>query len=385
MSEKMKRIKRIIIIAGILGCTVIIIGFIRLGVANSKAKKSADDTGISLSFEQRRSLDTQEGFLRGIYLLADWEQQTSMAIDDAFEMQGEDYKEQVNYRSGYASSKDLLQDAMRKQWVKMHTDLDAETVRQIDYLFGNDESRFDISRQALYFCYQEDCFDKIVSSVDDLEAGNAAEAYQQNRYALDEDWRAVPLDICYGLDPETTIEGCEESLNIAVASSELITVRSEVEKAETFEERYGVSLKNLSRAKSKLSSLEYAAKPEIPAVGMSVSEASSTKIGSPTRRTVDHGSWSHKKHTYGDLYWDKDGRQIFKAQYLDSEIKAVWDTRDSTASSPWRRSRNSYSSRASDPDDHDIESYYEDNRDEYDDYEDAYEGFLDDESEWDNY
>ena len=38
-----------------------------------------------------------------------------------------------------------------------------------------------------------------------------------------------------------------------------------------------------------------------------------------------------------------------------------------------------------DPDDHDIEAYYDDNRDEYDSYEDAYEGFLDDESSWDDY
>ena len=29
-----------------------------------------------------------------------------------------------------------------------------------------------------------------------------------------------------------------------------------------------------------------------------------------------------------------------------------------------------------DPDDHDIEAYYEDNRDEYDDYDDAYDGFC---------
>ena len=38
-----------------------------------------------------------------------------------------------------------------------------------------------------------------------------------------------------------------------------------------------------------------------------------------------------------------------------------------------------------DPDDHDIEAYYDDHRDEYDDYDDAYEGFMDDESAWDDY
>ena len=38
-----------------------------------------------------------------------------------------------------------------------------------------------------------------------------------------------------------------------------------------------------------------------------------------------------------------------------------------------------------DPDDHDIESYYDDFRDEYDDYDDAYDGFLDDDDAWDDY
>ena len=38
-----------------------------------------------------------------------------------------------------------------------------------------------------------------------------------------------------------------------------------------------------------------------------------------------------------------------------------------------------------DPDDHDIEGYYEDNKDEYDDIDDAYDGFEDDEEAWDDY
>ena len=38
-----------------------------------------------------------------------------------------------------------------------------------------------------------------------------------------------------------------------------------------------------------------------------------------------------------------------------------------------------------DPDDHDIEAYYEDNKDIYDSYEDAWDGFEDDEDAWDEY
>ena len=50
------------------------------------------------------------------------------------------------------------------------------------------------------------------------------------------------------------------------------------------------------------------------------------------------------------------------------------------------RKKSSGSSKSSfDPDDHDIESYYDDYRDEYDDYDDAYDGFCDDEDAWDDY
>lgn len=38
-----------------------------------------------------------------------------------------------------------------------------------------------------------------------------------------------------------------------------------------------------------------------------------------------------------------------------------------------------------DPDDYDLEGYYEDNRDEYDDIDDAYDGFMDDEDAWEDY
>ena len=38
-----------------------------------------------------------------------------------------------------------------------------------------------------------------------------------------------------------------------------------------------------------------------------------------------------------------------------------------------------------DPDDHDIEAYYEDNMDEFDSYDDAYDAFEDDEDAWDDY
>ena len=66
---------------------------------------------------------------------------------------------------------------------------------------------------------------------------------------------------------------------------------------------------------------------------------------------------------------------------FDTTEKCINDWCDSSKSS----SSSSKSSSSFDPDDHDIEAYYEDNRDVYDDYDDAYEGFLNDEVVWDDY
>ena len=69
-----------------------------------------------------------------------------------------------------------------------------------------------------------------------------------------------------------------------------------------------------------------------------------------------------------------------------------WHGESSTSSRRSSSGKSSSSGRKSgsrrssfDPDDHDIESYYDDYRDEYDDYDDAYDGFLDDDDAWDDY
>lgn len=49
------------------------------------------------------------------------------------------------------------------------------------------------------------------------------------------------------------------------------------------------------------------------------------------------------------------------------------------------RSRSNSGSASFDPDDHDIEGYYEDNRDLYDSYDEAYDGFIDDRDAWSDY
>ena len=61
------------------------------------------------------------------------------------------------------------------------------------------------------------------------------------------------------------------------------------------------------------------------------------------------------------------------------------NSRGSAKKSSSKSSKKSSGNREIDPDDYDIDGYYEDNRDIYEDYEEAWEGFLDDEDAWEDY
>ena len=277
---------------------------------------------------------------------------------------------------------------MNEKWRSLRGSLSQTVKGEIPLLFEKAGRSYGLDEQAVQACYTKDYFRKITEVMNYVEKDAGTEAYGCARFGLDDDWSALPMDIAYGLQPELIMAGCEEALLNAVKSNELYEVSSEVRDAKEFEKRYNVTVNGLKNAEKRKERLEYAEKPDIPAVGMSTSQARSTKLGAPTKTTKETGSWQRMKHTYGDIYWYQGDRLIFWAHYMDGEIKDVHDLRNYTNKSPWVRSSGSSgsSSHASfDPDDHDIESYYEDNRDEYDDYDDAYEGFLDDEGVWDDY
>ena len=56
-----------------------------------------------------------------------------------------------------------------------------------------------------------------------------------------------------------------------------------------------------------------------------------------------------------------------------------------SGSTTTRKKKSTSATTAVDPDDHDIEGYYEDNRDIYEDIDEAYDGFEDDEDAWEDY
>ena len=381
--------KQVLIIACIIlaVAAVIAIGPIRLRIAYDKAEKTAEESNIILIYEQKKTLETPEEFLWAIYKLAEWEEQTSAAIDRAFGLQdGEnDEKYKENRVSGYESGEYLLEYAMNRRGSMMHEELKAETEKQIDFIFGDEERRFGIKKETVLSFYKKGGFARIVSAVDTLEREGGLAVYENFSSNYRDDAQSLPVDICYGLNPGEIVDGCNKFLESKIRDDNRYTVRNAAEEAKDFRNRYGVELSNLSLVLSRAESLEYAEAPDIPRVGMSLLEAGSTKLGRPTRTTAENENWNPKTHIYGTWYWDEQGRQIFRADFLDNKITNVRDTRKSLTASQKKYQNNSYSSKSdTNKDDSDRESDYEDDWDDYD-YEDDYDDFLDEEDDWYEY
>lgn len=385
-----RSVKAFLIIAGIAAAAVVAIGPVRLYKAREEADAFAEEKGIGIVYQGSEDLSTKEAFLTEIRQIALWEEDTRTAVNAAFGHTDKEYAEsESGTPSGYGKEKELLAFAMKEKWRKLRKDLDRSVKDAITQTFDKAQNTYGLDEQSVQTCYAKNHFEKINAVMRSVEDGSGMEAYDLARYGLGHDWSALPMDIAFGLRPKLITAGCEASLLSAVKSNELYEVTGAVGSAELFADRYHVTVDGLESAKKKEKSLEYASRPDVPTVGMSTSKARATKLGAPTRTTTETGSWMHKKHTYGNMYWERDGKQIFSAHYSDGEITEVYDTRNSTAKSPWVSSRKSSSKPSSktsfDPDDHDIEAYFEDNRDEYGDYDEAYEGFLDDEGAWDDY
>ena len=164
-----------------------------------------------------------------------------------------------------------------------------------------------------------------------LEEGDGKKAYNSCLpYKLEYDSDYLLMDIAYAFYPEELTAGCEESLLEAAFKSDSKSLYNAEMKGEAFAQRFHINLKNLKKVYARGQWLYNKEHPS------SKSSGSSGKKKSKSRKSYSYGSHSS-------------------------------------------------SNSSSRPEDRDIGSYYEDNRDEYDDYDDACEGFLDDEGAWDDY
>ncbi len=379
--------------------------------ARGRAKTMAKEAGVdTIDFECSEEIASKEQYLTEIWCLVRWEESTRETLNGVFGFSDDHYDRGEPESVSFNEEKSRLSYAAEKEkWWKLRRELDEEVADTIEIIEKKTGGQYEPDSSAIRKCYYNDGFRTIVYAMKDMEAGDGAEAFLTCGRSRKEEWGRVVSDIAYGLYPELFREGLEQAVLGVPDEEYYYKAHLIIGSAKTFSEMYGLPVPGLEKAEKAETRLEgYPETPAVPTVGMSLQQAKSTKIGAPTRTITGSGSWMGKKHYYGEMYWDKNGKQIFKAHYLDGKITDVSDTRNSTATRPSGRttyssgksssgksssgkssSGKSSSGRSSsggfDPEEHDIEGFYEDNRDEYDDYEDAYDAFLDDEDAWDDY
>lgn len=381
-----------------LGAMIIIgigIADYRLEKYEVMAENAAKKAEIETSYRMSSNIDTKEDFFKELSLLISWEENNRLAIDTTFEYDVLKYEFSYRYEDNSIllaidSDEEIKEHMMTQQNIKLSEELMEETYSVIENIFEEKENVFDTSLDSVTSCYRDGGFEQINLMMEQLENGQGMAAYNTalnvEDYVTDCEWKELIIDIGFYAYPQLFIDACKKNLNEILQSNDLKIMERSVAMAELISSRYGVELQNLDQASKIVAYLEYLEKPDIPTVGMSIERAQQTKLGSPSRKTTHHSSWGHKEHTYGDIYWYIGDKMIYKAQYYDEEIEKVTDMRNFKNSRPYYTPYSGYSSQTEmDPDDYDIAGYYKDYEDLYANYEDAYDGFLDDESVWDDY
>lgn len=327
-----KRIIALSVLTVVIIVSILLYGGLRKRRADQDAKSLADENGINVSYEISRDIKTKEDGVREIYNLSEWAEETSSKIDKVFGYIIRDERSSIDKDvSAYAPQEELDEAAKKAYWRSLHRSLEQEVYDTAEVILSALPEAFLFNASDFKGCFYHGWADMVIEVVDRLDHSEAKEAYSgaaESKIARDP-WKAVPMDIGYALDPAMMLQGCEEQLDEYIKSDPHDYLGGEIERAESFSSRYGLIPSNLEEAKDK---------------------------------------------------WERRSDRRRYSSSIDSS------TTDNSYSSNRKRSYSGSSQSSTfDPDDHDIEGYYEDNRDEYDDYDDAYDGFMDDEGVWDDY
>ena len=142
---------------------------------------------------------------------------------------------------------------------------------------------------------------------------------------------------------------------------------------------------------------EEAKKREAPYVGMSEQKIDSTDLGRHSEYYKNFNTETINGEIYhaSMYYWNSGNETIFSARCVNGKVYNISDNRDRHVKNnknvnPAKSSKSTTKKKETtefDPDDHDIDLYYEDYKDEegFDDIDDAYDDFEDHPEYWDDY
>lgn len=393
---------------------LILAGQLRFNGIADQVEKAAKEANPSLTYEVSSVPDSKEDFFQALRDLASWYDSTRMRLDSYF---GNDHymlSWNLEKPDGFADESSIEQYVKIDTWKNMRRTLDGNCQAAVRKIFDGQEERYGVQEHAVEACFPDGVSASIVNAFDDLRDGDGAAAYlaatdwilqtydDDNGSDTESDGdnvdhkesRSVPMDIVYSMDPELLESCCEQDIQENLQSNSYNEVVHCISRAEYFTDRYGLTIESLDDLRSHQERLQYVMSRRQPEVGMTIDEACLTWLGEPaeTSETDYQGkkqSGAPDTHTFGYMYWNNPyGNRIFEAHLLDGVVDYVSDLRQSAQSHsrPSGSYSGGYSSGSSyysgsddfDPDDYDLDAYYDDYSDEYDDYDDAVDGLEDD-------
>ena len=337
--------KTILIAAALVIVALIAISPIRKSQARQQADAFAQEHPVSISFEAAEEIADTKVFAKELVRLARWEDNTKKQIDQIYESYRPGNPERVkdiSQISGYQRKADLEKEIFAAKWKELRCKLDEETLAGLESIYQNAGAPGIPGQNAVKAYYQRDGFSRLDRAVSLAEEGEPAEVYMDRKpgwsYSAGAGDEWVCPDLLYLLWPEEVRHGYEDRIQEAAAGVKendlevsIRNVDRAVSDAEGLQKRYGCLVSNLEEGEKLLADL----------------------------------------------------RQEYREKAAEAEEarkRRIQEQLDQIYSS-----HNGYYSDPIDPDDYDIEGYYDDYRDEYDDEDDAYDGFLDDENLWDDY
>ena len=217
--------------------------------------------------------------------------------------------------------------------------------------------------------------------------------YEKGEYRAAKEW----MD--YKIMPDMKAE----FINVELNKEQLAFVKKKINAVEEtysshkaeYDEEDRKNREELEAARKRKAEEEEAKKKEAPYVGMSESQIDSTDLG---MHSEYHKNFN-VQHIKGEIYhasmyyWNSGSECIYSARCVDGKVYNIWDNRDrhvknnivDHTGSSYKKKKKQESTTEFDPDDHDIEQYYEDYKEEFEDIDDAYDDFEDNPEYWDDY
>ena len=147
--------------------------------------------------------------------------------------------------------------------------------------------------------------------------------------------------------------------------------------------------------KKKEEEEEAARKQAAPYVGLAESKIDTTDIGKHSEYIAHFNiQWiKGERYQTSMYYWYQGGDCIYSARCVNGKVYNITDNRDhhlknnkpNHTTTKSKSKKKEQKTTEFDPDDHDIEQYYEDYKDEFEDIDDAYDDFEDNPEYWDDY